>query len=246
MLRDKYWRRYGSTMLGLVRHHDVSPAHFLHETHRFPGLEKRVTGHRHDLAAIARLRGRRIVLTNAPRAYAMRVLGALGIVQLFDEVLSIEDMRMFGDWRPKPDTRMLRQVAVRLGVHPSRCVLVEDSLDNVLAARRVGMQPVWMQRFARRGAHAGPRVRRWTRPSERRAHRPVAAVAWAERADAPASAPAGATSGRVALRWGARVQRRANPVPCGVSRKLCLVFTCRQQRGSGVQKWVHDLLTSGS
>ena len=101
-LRDKYWRRYGSTMLGLLRHHDVSPAHFLRETHRFPGLEQRVTGHRHDLAAIARLRGRRIVLTNAPRAYAMRVLGALGIVQLFDEVLSIEDMRMFGDWRPSP------------------------------------------------------------------------------------------------------------------------------------------------
>jgi len=161
-LREKYWRRYGSTMLGLVRHHDVSPAHFLHETHRFPGLEQRVTGHRHDLAAIARLRGRRIVLTNAPRAYAMRVLGALGIVHLFEQVLYIEDMRMFDDWRPKPDRRMLRRMAVRLGVHPSRCVLVEDSLDNVLAARRVGMQPVWMQRFARRGAHAGPRVGRWS------------------------------------------------------------------------------------
>jgi len=161
-LREAYWRRYGSTMLGLVRHHDVSPAHFLHETHRFPGLEQRVTGHRHDLAAIAHLRGRRIVLTNAPRAYAMRVLGALGIVHLFEQVLSIEDMRMFGDWRPKPDRRMLRRVAVRLGVPPSRCVLVEDSLDNVLAARRVGMQPVWMQRFARRGAHAGPRVGRWS------------------------------------------------------------------------------------
>ena len=161
-LREKYWRRYGSTMLGLVRHHDVSPAHFLHETHRFPGLEQRVTGHRHDLAAIARLRGRRIVLTNAPRAYAMRVLGALGIAHLFEQVLSVEDMRMFGDWRPKPDRRMLRAIAVRLGVHPSRCVLVEDSLDNVLAARRVGMAPVWMQRFARRGSHAGPRVGRWS------------------------------------------------------------------------------------
>ena len=161
-LRNRYWARYGSTMLGLVRHHAIRPAHFLHETHRFPGLEEKVTGHRHDLAAIERLRGRRIVLTNAPRAYALRVLGALGIERLFDDVLSIEDMRMFGHWRPKPDRRMLRQVARRLGVHPSECVLVEDSLENVLAARRVGMQPVWMQRFARRGAHAGPRVRRWT------------------------------------------------------------------------------------
>ena len=177
-LREKYWRRYGSTMLGLVRHHDVSPAHFLRETHRFPGLEQRVTGHRHDLAAIARLRGRRIVLTNAPRAYAMRVLGALGIVHLFEQVLSIEDMRMFGDWRPKPDRRMLRGIAARLGVHPSRCVLVEDSLDNVLAARRVGMQPVWMQRFARRGTHAGPRVGRWSvRPGGVRIVRALRALA---------------------------------------------------------------------
>jgi putative hydrolase of the HAD superfamily len=161
-LRSRYWKRYGSTMLGLVRHHAVRPAHFLHETHRFPGLEQRVTGHRHDLAAVARLRGRRVVLTNAPRAYALRVLGALGVARLFDELISIEDMRMFGHWRPKPDRRMLRRVAGLLGVHPSRCVLVEDSLDNVLAARRVGMQAVWMQRFARRGTHAGPRERRWT------------------------------------------------------------------------------------
>ena len=161
-LREQYWRRYGSTMLGLVRHHGVRPAHFLRETHRLPGLEARVAGHRHDLAAVARLRGRRVVLTNAPRAYAMRVLGALGIVQLFDQVLSIEDMTMFGHWRPKPDRRMLRQVAHRLGVHPSRCVLVEDSLKNVIAARSVGMQAVWMQRFARRGAHDGPRVGRWS------------------------------------------------------------------------------------
>ena len=161
-LRAQYWRRYGSTMLGLVRHHGVRPAHFLHETHRLPGLEERVSGHRHDLAAVARLRGRRVVLTNAPRAYAMRVLGALGIVQLFDEVLAIEDMTMFGHWRPKPDRRMLRHVARRLGVHPSRCVLVEDSLKNIVAARSIGMQAVWMQRFARRGAHDGPRVGRWS------------------------------------------------------------------------------------
>jgi putative hydrolase of the HAD superfamily len=161
-LRERYWRRYGSTLLGLVRHHGVRPAHFLLETHRFPGLEERVTGHRHDLAAVARLRGRRVVLTNAPRAYALRVLGALGVLRLFDEVLSIEDMTMFGHWRPKPDRRMLRAVAVRLGVPPARCTLVEDSLENVLAARRVGMRAVWMQRFARRGAHAGPRVGRWS------------------------------------------------------------------------------------
>ena len=74
-LRRRYWTRYGATLLGLVRHHGVSAAHFLHETHRLPGLEQRVRGHRADLAALARLRGRKVVLTNAPAVYAERVLG---------------------------------------------------------------------------------------------------------------------------------------------------------------------------
>jgi putative hydrolase of the HAD superfamily len=161
-LRDTYWRRYGSTLLGLLRHHGVKAAHFLHETHRFEGLEERVIGHRHDLAAIARLHGRKVVLTNAPRAYALRVLDALRATTLFDELISIEDMTMFGKLRPKPDRRMLRQVALRLGVAPHQCVLVEDAADNLRAARAVGMHGVWMQRFARRGAHAGPRVTRWS------------------------------------------------------------------------------------
>ncbi len=161
-LRREYWQRYGSTLLGLMRHHGVRAAHFLHETHRFEGLEQNVLGHRHDLAAIARLRGRRVVLTNAPRAYALRVLGALRATTLFDEVIAIEDMTMFHQLRPKPDRRMLRHVAQRLGVAPHQCVLVEDAPENLRAAREIGMPGVWMQRFARRGAHAGPRVARWS------------------------------------------------------------------------------------
>jgi putative hydrolase of the HAD superfamily len=159
-LRRRYWLRYGATLLGLVRHHGVRAHHFLHHTHLLPGLEERVRGHAHDFAAIARLRGTKIILTNAPGAYAERVLGALGVRRLFDAVIPIEQMRMFGDLRPKPDARMLRQVAVRLGVPPSRCVLVEDTPGHLKAARRVGMGTVWMQRWtrgaaARAGASAG-------------------------------------------------------------------------------------------
>ena len=148
-LRQRYWRRYGATLLGLVRHHGVQAAHFLHDTHRLPGLEARVSGHRHDFAAIRRLRGRKLILTNAPRAYAMRVLGALRIEHLFDAVISIEDMVMFGQLRPKPDARMLRALCARLRVHPSRCVLVEDTLVHQKAARAVGMGTVWMRRYRR-------------------------------------------------------------------------------------------------
>ncbi|MEK8049950.1 pyrimidine 5'-nucleotidase [Ideonella sp. DXS22W] len=159
-LNHHYWHRYGATLLGLVRHHGVKPLHFLHDTHRLPGLEARVSGHRHDFAALQRLRGRKFILTNAPRHYALRVLDALGITHLFDGVIGIEQMAMFGQLRPKPDARMLRRMAVRLRVPPCRCVLVEDTLVHQKAARRVGMRTVWMQRFVRRGVTLGPRTSR--------------------------------------------------------------------------------------
>jgi putative hydrolase of the HAD superfamily len=162
-LRRRYWLRYGATILGLIRHHGVQARHFLHHTHVLPGLEERVHGHAHDFAALKKLPGRRYILTNAPQAYTARVLGVLGIAHWFDGVIAIEDMHMFGHLRPKPDARMLRRTAARLRVHPSRCVLVEDTLEHQKAARRIGMKTVWMQRWARAagaGIWAATRLKR--------------------------------------------------------------------------------------
>lgn len=161
-LRRQYWVRYGATLLGLVRHHGVHAPHFLHDTHDIHDLESRVHGHSHDFAALKTLRGRHYILSNAPRQYVERVLRALGLHRWFDGVLCIEDMRMFGDLRPKPDARMLRRVAARLKVHPSQCVLVEDTLEHQRSARRVGMGTVWVQRWRRR-AFEVPEQRRHTR-----------------------------------------------------------------------------------
>jgi putative hydrolase of the HAD superfamily len=146
-LRERYWRRYGATLLGMVRHHGVRAAHFLAETHRLPGLEERLRTSAHDRAALARLGGRKFIVTNAPRAYALRVLTTLRLERFFDAIITIEDLTMFGALRPKPDARMLRRVAARLRVAPSRCVLVEDTLVHLKAARSLGMRTIWMQRY---------------------------------------------------------------------------------------------------
>lgn len=162
-LRAHYWAHYGNTLVGLVRHHGVRVEHFVRLTHAFPGLEGELAAHVHDLAALKRLPGRKIVLTNAGRGYAVRVLRALGVLGCFEAVVGVEQMHCFGDLRPKPDARMLRLLAARLKVPVQRCVLVEDSLMNQKAAHRVGMRAVWMQRWARGHGHGpeqGARLRR--------------------------------------------------------------------------------------
>jgi putative hydrolase of the HAD superfamily len=158
-LRQHYWDRYGATLLGLVRHHGVKASHFLEETHRLPGLEGRLRTSAHDRAALKRLRGRKYILTNAPRSYALRVLNTLELADCFDGVLCVEDMRMFGHARPKPDARMLQHMAARLKVAPSRCVLVEDTLVNLREAHRLGMRTVWMRRYEPAGAKTAKSVK---------------------------------------------------------------------------------------
>jgi putative hydrolase of the HAD superfamily len=155
-LRAHYLHVYGATLLGLVRHHGVRADHFLHQTHELPGLEAQLRTHRVDTQALARLPGRKFILTNAPRAYAWRVLRALGLHRCVHGVLSIEDMCHFGQLRPKPDARMFKVVAAKLKAAPTDCVLVEDTLMHQKSAHALGIKTVWMQRWLHKTAHEIP------------------------------------------------------------------------------------------
>jgi putative hydrolase of the HAD superfamily len=156
-LRVHYWRRYGATLLGLERHHGIGATHFLHQTHRLPGLEAQLHMPAADRAALQRLPGRKFLLTNAPAHYAQRVLTALGLASLFEGIVAIEHMRVFGDLRPKPDRRMMKVVLARLKLPAHRCVLVEDTLENLRAIPALGMKGVWMQGYLQGNPH-GPQV----------------------------------------------------------------------------------------
>lgn len=139
-LRDSYWKRYGATLIGLIRHHQVDPRHFLQETHRFADLDRLVVGRRELRSVLRRLPGRKIVFSNAPAQYAGAVLQALGVRASFDDVFSIERTR----FRPKPQAQGFVRLLHSHRLVASRCVMVDDSLENLHTARRLGMKTVWV------------------------------------------------------------------------------------------------------
>lgn len=139
-LRRTYWQRYGATILGLMRHHDTDPAHFLWHTHQFPDLCRVLVAEPTLRATLTRLPGRKFVFSNAPMHYAEDVLRALGILDLFAGVYTIENTR----YRPKPDTFGFLRLIRGHRLHPRRCIMVEDKLENLHTAKRLGMKTVWL------------------------------------------------------------------------------------------------------
>ena len=159
-LRTEYWHRYGATLLGMVRHHGVDPHHFLRETHPFPDLHALVRRDVRLMHLMRRLPGRKIVVTNAPAHYAGGVIAALGIGPLLDGMIPIEGMRFAGRLMPKPSRPMMRKLLARLRLPPSRCVLVEDTVENLRAARHCGVRTVWVSGIVGRAKPAWQRPRR--------------------------------------------------------------------------------------
>ena len=153
-LRREYWRRYGATLLGMVRHHQTDPAHFLWHTHQFPDLARMVVAERGLVHALARLRGRKIVFSNGPLHYALAVLEILGLDRFFDAVYTIEHV----GYRPKPGVEAFRAILRQERVDPRRCIMVEDLLRNLRTAKRLGMKTVWVSREARSPGFVDARV----------------------------------------------------------------------------------------
>jgi putative hydrolase of the HAD superfamily len=144
-IRVDYWHRYGATLTGMMRHHGTDPRHFLWHTHQFPQLERMVVFERGLAAMLRRLPGRKIVFSNAPLHYADAVLEVMGIRTCFDAVYAIEHLR----FKPKPQIQAFRQLLRRERLRPERCVLVEDSVDNLRTARTLGMKTVLVGRAAK-------------------------------------------------------------------------------------------------
>ncbi|QDD66526.1 phosphoglycolate phosphatase [Herbaspirillum seropedicae] len=148
-MRRHYWKLYGATLLGLVRHHGVGVDEFLHEAHLFDDLTGMVRAERGIGRWLARLPGQKILLTNAPRRYSRELVRHLGLHRHFSHHIAIESMHVHRQLRPKPSRLMLRKLLARHKATPRRCILVEDTVDNLKTARELGVRTAWVTQYLR-------------------------------------------------------------------------------------------------
>ena len=146
-VRLAYWKRYGATLLGMVRHHQVPMDDFLREAHRFDDLIGMIRAERGLGRLLKRLPGRKILLTNAPRRYAHDVMRHLGLHRHFAKHIAIESMQVHRQLRPKPSKLLMRKLIAKERTHASRCILVEDTVDTLKAAKALGMRTAWVTQY---------------------------------------------------------------------------------------------------
>lgn len=86
------------------------------------------------MAALAERDLKMAIASSAPRENIELVINTLGIARHFLVIISEKDVTR---GKPEPDGYLL--AAKRLGVKPENCLVIEDAIVGVTAARRAGM-----------------------------------------------------------------------------------------------------------
>ena len=135
-VQKDYYRRYGTTMRGLMTEHGLQPDAFLEMVHQIdhsPLTPNPTLG-----AAIEKLTGRKLIMTNGTRKHAEAVLARLEIRRHFEDVFDIAA----ADLDPKPLPQVYDRFLARHGVDPARSAMFEDLARNLEVPHALGMTTV--------------------------------------------------------------------------------------------------------
>jgi len=135
-MQKDYYRRYGTTLRGLMIEHGIDPDAYLDFVHRIdhsPLEPNPALG-----AALERLPGRKLVLTNGTRQHADAVMRRLAIERHFDDVFDISAAEL----DPKPLPQAYQRFLARHGVEPKSAAMFEDLARNLEIPHALGMTTV--------------------------------------------------------------------------------------------------------
>jgi putative hydrolase of the HAD superfamily len=133
-LRRRYFTTYGTACNGLRHEHGVDPEDYYRYVHDIP-LEEFLAPDPALRRMLERIPQKKIVFSNADRAYILRVLSVLGVGDLFNGIVDIFSTGLIS----KPMAEAYR-IAMRMTGSPpvEACMLVDDLPRNLQPARALG------------------------------------------------------------------------------------------------------------
>ena len=135
-LQKEYYQRYGTTMRGMMTEHGMTPDDYLEVVHQID--HSPLTPNPELGAAIARLPGRKLILTNGTRKHAEAVMRRLEIDRHFEDVFDIAA----ADLDPKPLPQVYDRFLARHGVDAAKAAMFEDLARNLEVPYALGMTTV--------------------------------------------------------------------------------------------------------
>ena len=135
-IQKDYYRRYGTTLRGLMIEHGLAPDDFLEFVH---AIDHSPLEPNPELgAAIRQLRGRKLILTNGTRKHAEQVMRRLAIHEHFDDIFDI----VAAELEPKPHSETYHRFLAAHAVDPHRAAMFEDLARNLAVPHALGMATV--------------------------------------------------------------------------------------------------------
>jgi putative hydrolase of the HAD superfamily len=135
-VQKDYYKRYGTTMRGLMTEHGLEPDHYLDFVHQIDHSPLEPNPALGD--ALEQLPGRKLILTNGTVAHADAVLKRLDIDRHFEDVFDI----VAAELEPKPKAIVYERFLKRHGVEPTRAAMFEDLSRNLEVPHALGMTTV--------------------------------------------------------------------------------------------------------
>jgi len=135
-LQKDYYKRYGTSMRGLMTEHGMEPDDFLdfvHQIDHSPLTPNAALG-----AAIEVLPGRKLILTNGTRRHADAVLARLELDRHFDDVFDI----VAAELEPKPSPKTYDRFLKAHNVDAAKTAMFEDLARNLVVPHALGMTTV--------------------------------------------------------------------------------------------------------
>lgn len=135
-LQKDYYKRYGTTMRGLMAEHGMDPDAYLEYVHQIDHSPLTPNPALGD--ALEKLPGRKLILTNGTRKHAENVMKRLEIDRHFEDVFDIAA----ADLDPKPLPQVYERFLKRHDVNPQKAAMFEDLARNLEVPHRLGMTTV--------------------------------------------------------------------------------------------------------